>query len=101
VLLDAVAAALGASDQVAAALPEAGAARPEEPPPPAVMDRLRQGLGASAAAAVDADHTLRLAEAIRILALRHGPAAVEHCCRLVESLRTLLDAVTGTTEARP
>jgi hypothetical protein len=31
-----------------------------------------------------------------VLAVRHGPAAVQHCTRLVESLRELLDTVTGT-----
>jgi hypothetical protein len=36
-----------------------------------------------------------------VLALRHGSEAVQHCIRLVESLRELLDAVTGTAEARP
>jgi len=101
VLFDAVEAALGASESVAQSLHGSAAGRQEEPPPLAVMDRLRQGLSATATAAMDADETLRLAEAIRILALRHGPPAVEHCRRLVESLRTLLDTATGTTEARP
>ena len=29
---------------------------------------------------------------------KHGPSAVRHCIRLVESLRSLLDDVTGTGE---
>jgi two-component system, NtrC family, nitrogen regulation response regulator NtrX len=37
---------------------------------------------------------LRLAEAIRVLALRHGAPAVQHCIRMVDSLRALLDNVT-------
>ena len=41
------------------------------------------------------DETLRLAEAVRVLAVRHGPAAVRHCIRLVEELRELLDEITG------
>ena len=69
--------------------------RLEQPPPTAVLDQLREGLSATAAATGGADETLRLAEAIRVLALRHGAPAVQHCIRLVESLRTMLDAVTG------
>jgi ActR/RegA family two-component response regulator len=96
VLLDAVAAALGASDSVAQNLRSSPAQRLEQPPPPAVMDRLREGLSAATGSPVGADDSLRLAEAVRVLAVRHGPAAVRHCTRLVEGLRELLDQVTGT-----
>jgi ActR/RegA family two-component response regulator len=99
VLFDAVEAALGASDTVAESL-RGTAPRPEDPPPAAVLDRLREGIGARAGA-VDAEEALRLAEAIRVLALRHGPHAVRHCVQLVEGLRGLLDEATGTGEARP
>jgi two-component system nitrogen regulation response regulator NtrX len=96
-LLDAVAAALGAGDSVAESLrrPADTAERLEEPPPAAVLDQLRAGLNAAPAANVCADETLHLAEAIRVLALRHGAPAVQHCIRLVENLRELLDTVTG------
>jgi ActR/RegA family two-component response regulator len=100
VLFDAVEAALGASEQVAESLRGKGAPRPEDPPPEAVLDRLREGLG-EPAGGMDAAETVRLAEAIRVLALRHGPAAVGHCVRMVESLRALLDEATGVGEARP
>ena len=96
VLLDAVAAALGASDSVTQNLRGSTAQRLEQPPPMAVMDRLREGLSATAGGTAAADESLRLAEAVRVLALRHGPPAVQHCTRLVESLRELLDKVTGT-----
>jgi ActR/RegA family two-component response regulator len=99
VLFDAVAAALEASDSVASTLRGSAAERSQEPPPALVMDRLRQGLGAPGPAGVEADDTLRLVEAVRVLALRHGPAAVQHCTRLVESLRGLLDSVAGLVEA--
>jgi ActR/RegA family two-component response regulator len=92
-LFDAVEAALKASSSVAAALDPS--ARPEEPPPAAVMERLKQGLDADANAVVDADTTLRLVEAVRGLAVRHGPTAVEHCARMVTDLRRLLDGITG------
>src|SRR5262249_23647595 len=100
VLFDAVAAALGASHSVAESLRRPPAERRDEPPSAAVLDRLREGLGANASAAVDAEETLRLAEAVRVLAVRHGQAAVRHCTCLVENLRQLLDSVTGAGEAR-
>jgi hypothetical protein len=98
VLLDAVAAALGAGESVAQSLGGQPSTRPDEPPPPAVLDRLRSGLRSVSGRAVEADATLRLAEAIRVLALRHGHPAVEYCIRLVEDLRRLLDTATGQTD---
>ncbi len=97
VLFDAVGAALMAGDAMAGSLQYPA---PDEPPPATVLQTLREGLGTNPDAAVDADEAVRLAEAVRVLALRHGPAAVRHCVRLVESLRTLLDDVTSTGEAR-
>jgi ActR/RegA family two-component response regulator len=96
VLFDAVEAALGASETVAASLH--GAGRPDEPPPREVLERLKEGLSAGADAAADAGETLRLAEAVRVLALRHGTAAVRHCTEMVEGLRRLLDAAAGMGE---
>jgi len=104
VLFDAIAAALQAGDWVAKSLPgsrgvddsaPATRQRREEPAPAEVMDRLKEGLRATSADGVDARETLRLAEAIRVLAVRHGAPAVEHCIHLIEHLRQLLDAVTG------
>ena len=68
--------------------------RPEEPPPAAVLEALRENLSTTARAPSEADAALRLAEAVRALAVRHG-TAVEHCIRVVESLRELLDAMGG------
>lgn len=96
VLLDAVGAALSAGDKFAETLRGSSAQRLEQPPSAPVLDQLRAGLKATTGGAVEADETLRLAEAIRVLALRHGSPAVQHCIRLVESLRTMLDSVTGT-----
>jgi ActR/RegA family two-component response regulator len=97
VLFDAIEAALGASDSMAESL-RGASSRPEDPPPAAVLQRLREGLDAGGDN-VDAGATLRLAEAIRVLALRHGTPAVTHCASMVESLRQLLDQATG--ETRP
>jgi ActR/RegA family two-component response regulator len=95
VLLDAVVAALGASDHVAQSLGPQSARGLEQPPPAAIMDQLREGLQTTGSSAAEAGANLRLAEAIRVLAVRHGTPAVEHCVRLVESLRGLLDQVAG------
>jgi ActR/RegA family two-component response regulator len=97
VLFDAVEAALGASESMAQSL-DGAAPRPEQPPPPAVLERLRERFQADDEV-IDPSATLRLAEAIRVLAVRHGPSAVVHCTTLVESLRQLLDEMTGETRS--
>jgi ActR/RegA family two-component response regulator len=101
VLLDAVAAALAESETVVRSLePAPGPApetRPEDPPPEAVLDRLRAGLTGEAVGGADA---VRLAEAVRVLAVRHGPRAVRYCIDLVERMRTLLDEATGAAEGQ-
>jgi DNA-binding NarL/FixJ family response regulator len=71
--------------------------RPEQPPPQEVMERIRQGLHSSADAVVDVAAAMELAEAIRKLAVRHGPNAVRHCTRIIQSVEHLIDALT--TEA--
>jgi ActR/RegA family two-component response regulator len=102
VLFDAVGAALRASELLSAAASASRAAsaqteteRLESPPPDQVLEQLRRGLGESPAA-IATEETLRLAEAVRVLALRHGAPAVQHCLRLVEELQLLLDTVTDT-----
>jgi two-component system, NtrC family, nitrogen regulation response regulator NtrX len=97
VLFDAVEAALGTSDSVAESM-RGAAARPDDPPPPAVLERLREGLSAGLDGTADAGETLRFAEAVRVLALRHGPAAVRHCTEMAEGLRRLLDGASGLAE---
>jgi ActR/RegA family two-component response regulator len=94
VLVDAVAAALKASETVTEALQGTAEERLERAVPGAVIERLRRGLGA-AGGSENTDDIIRLAEAMRLLALRHGPPAVEACVRLVEELRQLLDTVTA------
>jgi hypothetical protein len=93
-LMDAVAAALAASDQVAETLQGSSSERMEQPPPPQVMEQLRAGLRSTGGNGV-AEESLRLAEAIRVLSVKHGSPALEHCLRLVEQVRSLLDRVTG------
>jgi two-component system nitrogen regulation response regulator NtrX len=101
VLFDAIEAALSASESMAQSL-DGTAPRADDPPPAAVLQRLREGLASGGSHvpgegsdAVDADATLRLAESIRVVAVRHGASAVHHCIRLVESLRQMLDEMSG------
>ena len=92
-LLDAVGAALGASQQMAETLHGTPGQRLEQPPPAQVLEQLRQGLSADSGNRAGAEQTLRLAEAIRVLALKHGSPALDHCLYLVEQVRVLLDQV--------
>jgi ActR/RegA family two-component response regulator len=94
-LLDAVEAALGATAEMDQSLQDRAAERLEQPPPEQVLDRLRAGLSERGADREHAATSLRLAEAIRVLGLRHGERALEHCITLVESLRALLDRAAG------
>jgi len=94
-LFDAVAAAMKASDQMAASLH--GASTPEKPPE-LVLEQLRAGLKNTSEDAALAEISLRLAEAIRQLAARHGQPAIEHCLILIEQVRVLLDRATGNDE---
>jgi ActR/RegA family two-component response regulator len=96
VLIDAVGAALKASEQVTIALPAARDDGGQAPLPTVVLDRLRAGLDESANAVVDAKTSLELAEAVRELAVRHGSGAVRHCVRMVRGVRELLDETSGT-----
>lgn len=91
-LLDALAAALGASDHVANTLAGATAA---DPPPAEVLDRIREGLVSVGGDPALAQASVELAEAIRVLGLKHGVPALRHCLTLVDNLRALLDEVTG------
>jgi two-component system, NtrC family, nitrogen regulation response regulator NtrX len=87
-LFDAVEAALRASQNVTDTLNDAG-------PPAAVLEQLKAGLAADANAVADPDATLRLVAAVRALAVTHGPAAVDHCTRMAESLHALLSESAG------
>ena len=94
-LFDAVGAALGTTEKLSRAAPTStAAARMEQPPAVEVMERLREGLNSQLGGAVDSSAALELAEEVRVLAVRHGPIAVRHCTRVIQSLRDMLDAVT-------
>ena len=91
-LFDAVEAALKASDNVTATLNPSAV---HETPTQAVLDRLKQSFTGDDTPITDGETGLRLLEAVRILAVRHGSPAVDHCLILIESLRKLLDTTHG------
>lgn len=91
-LFDAVDAALRATDVVRDTLTTPP---PAAPPARDILEKLKRGLAADANAVTDADTGLRLIEAVRELAVRHGPPAVDHCLRVVESVKKLLDQMQG------
>ncbi len=91
-LFDAVDAALRAtSDFSTAPAPAPDTSAPLS----SVMAKLKEGLGADSNATAPPDTTLRLVEAVRAIAVKHGPSAVEHCVKAVNDLRALLDEITG------
>lgn len=92
-LLQAVESALKVSRQISSELPQE-----TDAPTETVMKQLREGLASSLNPVVDAPSSLRLTEAIRTLAMRHGSPAVDHCLTLIENLNDLLDRVTGYLE---
>jgi ActR/RegA family two-component response regulator len=96
VLFDAIGAALGASDSIAQTLRSVPAHEREKPPPANVLDKLRESLRASSVSGLEPSQTVELAEAVRVLAVRHGEAAVRHCARLIRDVGALLDALAGT-----
>ena len=89
-IFDAVEAALQAGRDVQRTID--GSPGPDAPA--AALERLRQGLSMDTNAVADADTSLKLVEAVRSLAMRHGPPAVDHCVKLVQNLRDLLDGLT-------
>jgi len=91
-LFDAVEAALRATDTVSETL---NTSPPATPPAPDILAKLKRGLSADTNAVTDADTGLRLIEAVRELALRYGPPAVDHCVRVVENVKKLLDQIQG------
>jgi len=94
-LVAAVAAALKASDHVASTLGgQTDADHPEEPPPAQVLEQIKAGLRTSPGDREAAQLSLELAEAIRVLALRHGRPALDHCLTLVRNLDKLLNQLT-------
>ncbi len=94
-LLDAVGAALVASESLTQTMQRTASPGKETPPPSSVLDKIAEDLNSTGGSPIDPQESLRLAEAIRVVALRHGSPAVQHCIHLIESLTRLLDSATG------
>lgn len=63
--------------------------------PKTVMEQITTGLNASANRLTDGETSLELIEAIRELAMKHGPQAVRHCKRIINNVHELLDETVG------
>ena len=87
-LIDALAAALKATDQVQNLLHE-------DRPPPEVLEHIKQGLVLAGSTPTDSEAVLQLLEEVRSLFRQHGCRAVEHCTRMIRDLRQLLDISWG------
>jgi hypothetical protein len=103
VLLDAVGAALHSCQNISEVLQgtaATGSVPRDQPPAAPIMDQIRDSLAHSGLDVVDADQTLKLAELLRVIALRHGREATEYCIQLLEGVSKLLGTLTG-MEAKP
>ncbi len=100
VLLAGLEAALQASQQALQTRAAEPLTRPEQPLAPPVMDRLRKSLAQAPVGTLEADQSLKLAELLRVIALRHGREATEYCIHLLEGVDRLLRAVTGEEAGR-
>ncbi len=99
-LLAGLEAALQASQEALRARPAEPLTRPEQPVPPPVMDRLRESLAQAPVGTLEADQSLKLAELLRVISLRHGREATEYCIHLLEGVDRLLRAVAGEEAGR-
>jgi two-component system nitrogen regulation response regulator NtrX len=97
-LVDALSAALSAGESVERTLTGGIPTGSDGPPPDRVLAELTRGLDEAAGGFVAGADAVRLAEAVRELAVRHGPGAVRHCTRLVESAKAMLDDALGAAD---
>jgi ActR/RegA family two-component response regulator len=95
-MLEALAAALRASQDALAAQQHRTTASPLDQPPPApVMEQLRHSLAHSVGEVVEPDHALKLAELVRVIAQRHGKEATGFCIEMLQSVDRLLKSASG------
>ena len=95
-LARAIQSALSATAEVERALSGPGVAPAPGPSgaAAAALAEIESGVAGDPNALAGGPATVALAEAIRALAVRHGPAAVDHCLVLVRDLKRLLDRLT-------
>jgi two-component system nitrogen regulation response regulator NtrX len=90
ILFDAVEAALGASETLAATMQRGAEPQATQAPSAVALNSLRENLQRQLGPGIDTDHVLNLLQAVRDLAVAHGPAALRHCLQIVESTAVLL-----------
>jgi ActR/RegA family two-component response regulator len=88
--------ALGAALAVSEHLVPAESSPADQPPPEPVLTQLRESLEQSVLEVVPPEQSLRLAELLRSIAVRHGSDAIDHCIQLLEGVDRLLRMVTAT-----
>jgi DNA-binding NarL/FixJ family response regulator len=96
-LVEAVSAALDEAERLGRSLGPAESGTASEDPPQLVLDEVRRSLEQAGEDPLSTPAVIQLLEAVRALARRHGPAAIEHCTKLANDLRQLLDRQAGGT----
>jgi DNA-binding response OmpR family regulator len=95
VLATALASARRASQSMEQSLEGSHAAEQKSRVEQDICDHVRKQL-AEATGPENYAASIRLAEGIRLLGLRHGSAALAHCTQLIEQVHQLLDRIAGT-----
>jgi ActR/RegA family two-component response regulator len=96
ILIDAVHAALGASESLTASMQQGGEPPATEAPSAVALNSLRENLQKQLGPGVDSEEVLRLLHAVRDLATTHGPAALRHCQQIIENTSAFLAQVSIT-----
>jgi ActR/RegA family two-component response regulator len=97
ILIDAVQAALGASESLTASMQQGAEVSSTQAPSTVALDSLRENLQKQLGPGIYSEEVLHLLQAVRDLALAHGAAALRHCLQIIESTATFLGEV-GATE---
>jgi hypothetical protein len=87
---------MGASESLAATMQQGTDSPGVQAPSAVALNSLRENLQKQLGTAVDSEEVLRLLQAVRDLALAHGPAAIKHCLQIIESTATFLGQVSAT-----
>jgi len=97
-LMEAVAAALKASQHALAFSQKPTEPDSDQPPPAPVMEQLKQSLAQSIEEVVEPEKALQLAELVRVIARRHGKQATDFCIEMLQSVDRLLRTAGGTSD---
>lgn len=95
-LIDAVHAALGASESLTASMQQGVEAPSAQAPSASAIISLQESLQNQLGPGIDSKEVLSLLQAVRDLASAFGPAALSHCLQIIESTASLLGQVSAT-----